>query len=174
MRPASFLRQFVSQTTMNQPVGQSQASAPRLAVVVSRYNESITERLLQGALQTAERAGIAQDAVQVVRVPGAWEIPLMARWLAESGRVDGIVCLGAVIRGETTHDQHINRFVSLSLGQLAVESGLPVGFGLLTCEDLQQAVQRSGGAVGNKGEEATEAVLEMLRLRSELMIRERD
>lgn len=158
---------------MHETSGQSQAAAPRLAVVVSRYNESITGRLLEGALETAGRAGLARDAVQVVRVPGAWEIPLMARWLAESGQVDGLVCLGAVIRGETSHDQHINRFVSLSLGQLSMESGLPVGFGLLTCEDLQQAVQRSGGAAGNKGEEATAAVLEMLRLRRELVAREK-
>lgn len=140
-----------------------------IAIVAARYNESITNNLVRGATGILTRAGFGEDLQRLVRVPGAWELPLAARWLCESARYQAIICLGAVIRGETTHDQHLNRFVSLSLGQLSLDSGIPVAFGVLTCNDLQQAVQRSGGNVGNKGEEAAEAVLEMLRLKRILM-----
>ncbi len=140
----------------------------RFAIVVSRYNESITEKLVEGALRTFEAAGIERTAIEVVRVPGAWEIPLATQWLIDTDRFTAVVTLGAVIKGETSHDEHINRFVSLSVGEMALESGVPIAFGLLTCNTLQQAVERSGGRVGNKGEEATEAVLEMLRLKTQI------
>lgn len=139
----------------------------RIAVIVSRYNESVTGRLLEGARTALREGGWPADAVDSYWVPGAWELPLMARWVLDSGRCAGLVCLGAVIRGETSHDRHINRFVSLALGELAIASRIPVGFGLLTCDNLQQAVQRAGGSAGNKGEEAASAVLEMIRLRRE-------
>lgn len=143
-------------------------AAGSIAVVAARYNESVCNNLLAAAVESLRRAGFGDSQQRVVRVPGAWEIPLAARWLCESGRFQAIVCLGAVIRGETTHDQHLNRFVSLALGQLSLDSGIPVAFGVLTCNNLQQAVQRSGGTLGNKGTEAAEAVLEMLRLKREL------
>ncbi|MBB76300.1 MAG: 6,7-dimethyl-8-ribityllumazine synthase [Planctomycetaceae bacterium] len=140
----------------------------RFAVVVSRYNESITARLLEGALQTLAAAGVSEDAVQVAWVPGAWEIPLIAGRFARSGDYAGVICLGAVIRGETTHDQYINQQVTESLGRVALEADVPVGFGLLTCNSLEQAIQRAGGTVGNKGVECAEAVLRMADLMSRL------
>lgn len=133
-------------------------------IVVSRYNESITENLLQGAVETLQRAGVLDHDIEVARVPGAWELPLVATRMVELGRFAAVLCLGAVIRGETTHDQHINRQVSHSLGQLSVNSKIPVLFGLLTCESMEQAIHRSGGNVGNKGVECAEAALEMVTL----------
>ncbi len=140
----------------------------RFAVVVSRYNESITGKLLRGAVDTLVEAGIADDAIDVAWVPGAWEISLVAQRLAASKRYAAVLCLGAVIRGETTHDQHINRQVSLSLGQISLETGIPVLFGLLTCNSLEQAIHRSGGNVGNKGVECAQAALEMASLLKQL------
>jgi 6,7-dimethyl-8-ribityllumazine synthase len=148
--------------------GKSGAVSGRFAIVVSRYNEHITGKLLAGAIETLGAAGIADDAIDVAWVPGAWEIPLVARRMAKSGRYVAVLSLGAVIRGETTHDEHINRQVSLSLGQLALEAGLPVLFGVLTCNTLEQAIHRSGGNVGNKGSECAEAALEMVRLLEKL------
>ncbi|MAV33865.1 MAG: 6,7-dimethyl-8-ribityllumazine synthase [Planctomycetaceae bacterium] len=136
----------------------------RFAVVVSRYNESITTRLLEGAIETLVEAGVADASVHVAWVPGAWEIPLVADKLARTQDYAGVICLGAVIRGETQHDQYINRQVSDSLGQIALSTGVPTGFGLLTCESLEQAIQRAGGAVGNKGVECAQAVLRMADL----------
>lgn len=138
------------------------------AIVVSRYNESITGKLLAGAVATLVGAGIADDSIDVVWVPGAWEIPLVAARLAQLQRYAGVICLGAVIRGETTHDQHINRQVSTSLGRIALETGIPVLMGVLTCESLEQAIHRSGGNVGNKGIECAEAALEMANLLRQL------
>jgi 6,7-dimethyl-8-ribityllumazine synthase len=148
--------------------GKSGAVSGRFAIVVSRYNEHITGKLLAGAIETLRGAGIGDDAVDVAWVPGAWEIPLVAQRLARSKQYAAVLCLGAVIRGETTHDEHINRQVSLSLGQLALVTGLPVLFGVLTCNTLEQAIHRSGGNVGNKGIECAEAALEMVRLLGKL------
>ena len=140
----------------------------RLAVVVARWNESVTGKLLAGALQTLRERGVADDSIDVVWVPGAFEIPTVAGRLVRSRRYVAIVCLGAVIRGETTHDQHINRAVSLSLAELGQESGVPVLFGILTCDTLEQAIHRSGGNVGNKGSECALAALEMASLMAKL------
>ena len=107
---------------------------------------------------------MSADHLDVVRVPGAWEICLATKQLAATGRYAGLICLGAVVRGETTHDQHINRFVSQAIGQLSLEFNLPIGFGVLTCNSFQQAQERSGGSVGNKGHEAALAMLEMVQL----------
>ena len=144
------------------------ASAGSLAIVVSRYNESITQNLLRGALDTLRENGVADDDVDVAWVPGAWEIPLVADQLADSGRYAAVICLGAVIRGETTHDQHINRAVSTSLADISLTQGIPVLFGLLTCETVEQAIHRSGGNVGNKGRECALAALEMIDLLGKL------
>lgn len=138
--------------------------ADRLAIVVSRWNESITKRLLDGAVATLTSHGIPDETIDVAWVPGAWEIPLVAQQLADSQRYQAIVCLGAVIRGETTHDQHINRSVSAAISQIALDSGVPVLFGILTCETMEQAIHRAGGNVGNKGSECAEAALQMIGL----------
>ena len=119
---------------------------------------------MAGAVETLQAAGVDDDAIDVVWVPGGFEIPLAAQQMAESGLYLAVLCLGAVIRGETTHDQHINRAVSLGVTEVGLSSSLPVLFGLLTCDTLEQAIQRSGGNVGNKGCECAEAALEMISL----------
>ncbi|HEY2837991.1 MAG TPA: 6,7-dimethyl-8-ribityllumazine synthase, partial [Pirellulales bacterium] len=139
-----------------------------VAIVVSRYNESITGKLLAGAVATLAEHGVADDNVTVAWVPGAFEIPLVAHTMAHSRRYLAVICLGAVIRGETTHDQHINRAVSLQLAEMAVRTGTPVLFGLLTCDTLEQAIHRAGGNVGNKGSECAQAALEMIDLLAQL------
>jgi 6,7-dimethyl-8-ribityllumazine synthase len=148
--------------------GRQAAPPGRLAIVVSRYNEPITRTLLSGALATLAERGVAETSVDVAWVPGAWEIPLVANRLATSGGYAAVICLGAVIRGETTHDQHINRAVSSGLAQAALGSGVPVLFGILTCDTLEQAIHRSGGNVGNKGSECAAAALEMVDLLARL------
>jgi 6,7-dimethyl-8-ribityllumazine synthase len=152
----------------NEYRGELQGSGLRFAIVVSRYNESVTAKLLQGALRTLVARGVAESDVDIAWVPGAWEIPLAAERMVRSQRYAGVLCLGAVIRGETTHDEHINRQVSLSLGQIALQSGVPVLFGVLTCNSVEQAIQRSGGSHGNKGEECALAALEMAQLLAKL------
>jgi 6,7-dimethyl-8-ribityllumazine synthase len=144
------------------------AAHARFAIVVSRYNESITTKLLSGALDTLSSHGVADESMDVAWVPGAWEIPYVARRMAESHNYAAVLCLGAVIRGETTHDQHINHQVARSLGQIGLETGVPVLFGVLTCNSLEQAIHRSGGKMGNKGIECAEAALEMADLASKL------
>ncbi|MEE2990548.1 MAG: 6,7-dimethyl-8-ribityllumazine synthase [Planctomycetota bacterium] len=139
-----------------------------VGIVVSRYNDSITNRLLEGALQTLREAEIAEDKIHVARVPGAWELPVAAQRLARRDEIKAVICLGAVIQGETTHDQYINHQVSASLGQLALEYDLPVLFGVLTCQTMEQALNRAGGSMGNKGVEAARAALEMMGLFEEL------
>jgi 6,7-dimethyl-8-ribityllumazine synthase len=148
--------------------GDKHPEDARFAIVVSRYNDSITSKLLTGAIETLRAHEVADDAIDVAWVPGAWEIPLVAERFAHAQRYAAVICLGAVIRGETTHDQHINRHVSLSLGRTSLDSGVPVLMGVLTCNSLEQAINRSGGAVGNKGVECAEAALEMVSLLRQL------
>lgn len=148
--------------------GQVIAPAGSMAIVVSRYNASITDKLLAGALATLVEHGVDEAKIDVAWVPGAFEIPLAAHRLATSGRYVAVICLGAVIRGETTHDQHINRAVSIGLGEAGLQSGVPVLFGVLTCDTLEQAIHRSGGNVGNKGSECALAALEMVDLLANL------
>ncbi len=137
----------------------------QVAIVVSTYNANITDKLLSGALDTLTSAGVARESIVVARVPGAWEIPLAAKWLADLSSVAAVVTLGAVIRGETTHDQHINRAVSMALMELMQSSGKPIALGLLTVNTLEQAIHRAGGDYGNKGQEAAQAALDMLALK---------
>jgi len=136
----------------------------RFAIVVASWNESITRKLLDGAVATLKAHGVADGAIEVAWVPGSWEIPLAAQRLAESGRYRAVICLGAVIRGETTHNEYINRAVSLAISDLARTSGIPVLFGILTCDTMEQAIHRAGGNVGNKGAECAEAALHMVGL----------
>ena len=136
----------------------------RLAVVVSRFNEIVTEPLLRGALATARDLGVGEDALDVVRVPGAFELPQAARRLAGLGRYDAIVCLGAVVRGETPHFDYVCNEAARGLTMVAQEFNLPVAFGVLTCDTMAQARARSGGSGGNKGDEAVRAAIEMANL----------
>jgi len=138
------------------------------AIVVARYNDSITRKLLDGAVQTLTQHGVADDAIDVAWVPGAWELPVVAQRLATSGRYVAVLCLGAVIRGETTHDEHINRGISLAMKDISLDTGIPVLFGVLTCNSMEQAIHRAGGNVGNKGIECAEAALEMVALMQQL------
>lgn len=139
-------------------------ASDRIAIVVAAWNRSITSKLLDGALQTLTAAGVGHDQVDVAWVPGAWEIPVVAQRFAQTKQYGAVISLGAVIRGETTHDQHINRAVSLSLQQIALASDVPMVFGILTCESMEQAIHRAGGNVGNKGCECAEAALHMIGL----------
>jgi 6,7-dimethyl-8-ribityllumazine synthase len=120
-----------------------------------------------GAVHTLQAAGLSPDRILIAEVPGAWELPLACREMANRDHVSAVLALGAVIRGETSHDQHINRAVSNALMDLMMSTGKPVGFGLLTCNTMEQAIHRAGGNVGNKGQETAEAVLAMLELRIE-------
>ena len=143
---------------------QDPVAEARYAIAVSRYNEMVTSRLLEGAVGALRERGVPDDAIDVAWTPGAWELPLVASEMAKSGRYVAVLCLGAVIRGETTHDQYINQQVSATLGEMAIAHSLPVLFGVLTCNTLDQALNRAGGTVGNKGAECAEAALEMVGL----------
>jgi 6,7-dimethyl-8-ribityllumazine synthase len=140
------------------------SSSDRFAILVAEWNRSVTGRLLEGAVTKLKELGVADEAIDVAWVPGSWEIPLVAQRFAKSGRYAAILCLGAVIRGETTHDQHINRAVSLAISQIALECNIPVLFGILTCETMEQALHRAGGNVGNKGSECAAAAMQMVGL----------
>ena len=144
--------------------GELNARGKRFAVVVSRWNSFITERLLQGALDALRRSGCREEDITVVRVPGAFEIPSQARTLASSGKYDAIVTLGCLIRGETTHYEHISTEVTRGIGQSAQETGVPHTYGVLTCENLEQALDRAGLKAGNKGFEAAISAVEMVSL----------
>lgn len=136
----------------------------RFAIVVAQWNRAVTDKLLEGAVATLRESGVADDHIDVAWAPGSWEIPLAAKVLADSGRYAAVICLGAVIRGETSHDQHINRGVTLALMDIALGCDLPVLLGLLTCETMEQALARAGGTHGNKGRECAEAALHMAGL----------
>ena len=142
------------------PAGQNR----RFAVVASRFNQVIVERLVDGALDALVRHGVAADDVDVVWVPGAWELPIAARRLLSSERYDALVAVGAVIRGDTPHFDYVAGEASRGLATASVEYDTPIGFGLLTCDNDEQAQARAGGAHGNKGWDAALAALEMADL----------
>ena len=139
-----------------------------MAIVVSRFNEQVTDLLLAGARETLEASGCAADAILQVSVPGALELPMACRWLAESGECDAIVALGAVIRGETSHYEQVCQQSAQGIMQISLATSVPISFGVLTCENGDQALARAGGAKGNKGADAALAALEMLSLREAL------
>ena len=138
-------------------------TSPRIAIVVSRFNRAVTDNLLEGARIAAEEAGVSVKDSDVYPVPGAFELPLVAQAAARSGRYDGIVCLGAVIRGETPHFDYVCAESAAGIQRVALETGIPVAFGVLTTDTLEQALARAGGDVGNKGREALVTVLETLQ-----------
>ena len=148
--------------------GDLSAASMRFAIVVARWNAVITDRLLDGALDALYRSGAQRTDVQVVRVPGAWEIPSAARALAESGQADAIITLGCLLRGDTAHYEAIYNEVSRGIGQSQQETGIPHAFGVLTCETLEQALNRAGIKAGNKGFEAGIAAIEMVSLHRKL------
>ena len=149
---------------MNQIEGDLIATDLKFAFVVARFNEFVCERLLEGALDSFARHGGSKDEVTVLRVRGAFELPLTAKKLAESGKFDAIVCLGSVIRGETSHYDYICANASSGIASASLETGVPVSFGLLTTETLEQAIERSGSKAGNHGRYSTECAIEMARL----------
>jgi 6,7-dimethyl-8-ribityllumazine synthase len=136
----------------------------KFALVVSRFNSFITERLLEGALDCLRRQGVAEDDLMVARVPGAWEIPVVVKRLAQAKAYDGVICLGAVIRGSTPHFDYVAAEVSKGIAQVSLDSGMPISFGILTTDTLEQAIERAGSKAGNKGFAAAEAAIEMVNL----------
>jgi 6,7-dimethyl-8-ribityllumazine synthase len=145
--------------------GELNAEGMRFAIVVARWNSFITERLLAGALDALRRSGCRTRDITVVRVPGSFEIPSQARTLAGTGKYDAIITLGCLIRGDTTHYEHIATEVTRGIGQSAQETGVPHAYGVLTCESLEQALDRAGLKAGNKGFEAAMSAVEMVSLK---------
>ena len=148
--------------------GELDGAALRIAVVVSRFNEDVTSRLLAGARSAFQQHHVPEDAVDVAWVPGAFELALVARKLAESRRYDAVVCLGAVIRGETPHFEYVAGEAARGIGQVARDTGVPVTFGVITPNTLEQALERAGGKAGNKGFDAAVNAIEMANLLRQL------
>lgn len=153
---------------MREVVGGFDARGRRFAVVASRFNEAVVRRLVEGALDCLRRHGVAEDDVEVAWVPGAFEIPLVARRLASSGGYDAVICLGAVIRGETPHFDHVAGQAAAGIARAAEESGVPVIFGVLTADTAEQADARAGGKHGNRGWDAAMAAMEMASVLEQL------
>lgn len=148
--------------------GPLRAEGLHFALVVSRFNSVVTERLLAGAVEALTRTGAAAEQMEIVRVPGAFEIPLTARKLAESGRYDAIVCIGCILRGETPHFDYVATEVARGIQLAQLDTGVPMIFCVLTCETLEQAFERSGGKAGNRGFDAGLSAVEMAQLSRQL------
>jgi 6,7-dimethyl-8-ribityllumazine synthase len=144
--------------------GKLDAGNYRFGIIISRFNSFISERLLEGAIDTLVRHGAANEQLTVVRVPGAFEVPLMAQHMAASKRFDALLCLGAVIRGGTPHFEYISAEVTKGVAMVSLDSGLPVAFGILTTDSVEQAIERAGTKAGNKGAEAAMSAIEMVNL----------
>jgi len=144
--------------------GKLNASGMRFALVVARFNDFITERLLGGALDALNRSGASPEDLSVYKVPGSWEIPLVAKKLAQSGKFDAVVCLGAVIRGATPHFDYVAAETSKGIAQASLETGVVISFGVITADNLEQAIERAGTKAGNKGWAAAMAAVEMVDL----------
>ena len=149
---------------MKNHVGELDGRGLRFGVVVSRFNAFISDRLLAGALDALERTGADPAAIEVARVPGSFEIPVTARQMAASGHYDAVICLGCILRGETPHFEYISSEVSRGITAAALATGIPIIFGVLTCDTLEQAIQRAGAKSGNKGFEAGLAAVETANL----------
>ena len=148
--------------------GDFSTPAGRFAIVAARFNAVIVDALVAGALDAFRRHGVADDAVDLVRVPGSFEIPVVARRLAESKKYAAVICLGAVIKGDTDHYDHVAAAATNGILQASVTTGVPVIFGVLTCDTMEQAVNRAGGKAGNKGFEAAVTAVEMANLMGKL------
>jgi len=156
----------VPETAVSGIAGKLDASGRRFAIVVSRFNSFITERLLLSTCDGLIRTGAAQEDIDIVRVPGAFEIPSAARSLASTGKYDALICIGCLLRGDTAHYDVIVNEVTRGIGQSAQETGVPHAFGVLTCDTLEQAIDRAGLKMGNKGFEAALAAVEMASLKT--------
>lgn len=148
--------------------GTLDAKGSRFAVVISRFNSFISDRLLSGALDALERHGAAPDDISVVWVPGSFEVPPVARRLAMGGKCDAVICLGALLRGETPHFDHLSSTVTKELGSIGLEAEIPVINGILTCNTMEQAVDRAGLKTGNKGFDAAVTAIEMVQVLKQL------
>ena len=148
--------------------GQLSAEGFKFGIIVSRFNDFISSRLVEGAMDALLRHGATEEQVSVIRVPGAFEIPLTAKKLAESGRYDAVICLGAVIRGSTPHFDYVAAEVSKGIASVSLESRIPVTFGVLTTDNLEQAIERAGSKSGNNGYDGAMAAIEMVNLFKEL------
>ena len=144
--------------------GQLSAAGLRFAIVVSRFNSFITERLLAGAMDALTRTGAAADAIDVVKVPGSWEVPMIAGELARQKKHDAVICLSAVIRGDTPHFDYVASEAAKGIAHVSAETGVPVAFGVLTTNTLEQAIDRAGAKGGNKGFDAAMTAVEMANL----------
>jgi 6,7-dimethyl-8-ribityllumazine synthase len=144
--------------------GRLDAKGFRFAIVISRFNSFITERLLEGALDALKRHGAAADKIDIYKVPGAFEVPLLAKLLAKKRDVDGVICLGSVIKGATPHFHYVASEVAKGIAQVSLEYGKPVAFGIITSDNLEQAIERAGAKSGNKGYDAAIATIEMVNL----------
>ena len=144
--------------------GRLYADDIKIGIVNARFNEFITSKLLSGVLDSLARRGVPEDRVDVAWVPGAFEIPVIASRMAQSGKYDVIICLGAVIRGATSHYEAVVNEVSKGIAHIALSTGIPVMFGVLTTESIEQAIERAGSKAGNKGSECAEGAIEMVNL----------
>ena len=148
--------------------GKISAEGVRFAIIVARFNDFISSKLVDGALDALRRHGGNEDLISLVKVPGAFEIPIAAKKLVESGQFQAVICLGAVIRGSTPHFDYVAAEVSKGIAAISLESGIPVTFGVLTTDNLEQAIERAGSKSGNKGWDAAVAAMEMVSLFDEL------
>ena len=144
--------------------GQMQAQDQKFTIIASRFNDFIVDRLIGGAVDYLLRHGAVRENITLIRVPGAFEMPLVAQKVARSGKADAIVCVGAVIRGATPHFDYVCSEATKGIAHVSMETGVPIGFGLLTTDTLEQSIERAGSKGGNKGVEAASAVLETLRV----------
>ncbi len=144
--------------------GNMQAGGKKFGIVVSRFNEFITSKLIDGAVDALTRHGAKDDAIELAWVPGAFEIPALARKMAESGRYDAVICLGCVIRGSTPHFDYVAAEVSKGVAAVGLKSAVPVIFGVLTTDSIEQAIERAGTKAGNKGSDAAMSAIEMVSL----------
>jgi 6,7-dimethyl-8-ribityllumazine synthase len=147
--------------------GKLSAAGFKIALVVSRFNAFLTDKLLDGALDALKRLGAADADLSVYKVPGSFEVPFVAKKLAAAGKADGIVCLGALIRGDTPHFDFLGAEVIKGLAQTALEEGVPISFGIITVETIEQGIERSGTKSGNKGWDAVFSLIEVLNLMKE-------
>ena len=148
--------------------GKLVSSNIKVGIVVARFNEFITSKLLSGAMDGLLRHNVKEEDIQVACVPGAFEIPLIASKMAKSGKYDAVICLGAVIRGSTSHYDYVCNEVSKGIAAVSLETGIPVMFGVLTTENIEQAIERAGSKAGNKGSEGAEGAIEMVNLIREM------
>jgi 6,7-dimethyl-8-ribityllumazine synthase len=148
--------------------GELQAKGLKFGIVISRFNEFITGKLLDGAKDALLRHGAKEDDIDIVKVPGSFEIPMVAKKMAEKGTYNAVICLGTVIRGATPHFDYIAAEVSKGVAMASMDSGIPVAFGVLTCETIEQAVERAGTKSGNKGWDAAVTAIEMAQLMKKL------